>query len=190
MLSFLQFLWTTRVRMPRTTVVQMTFVILFLRLVMRLHEETVPLVVGRVVMLRIFLVSLVLGRLGLRMSASTFPDYSDCGEDGDDSVRNIARLLEEFDTLKFSLEGGASASSSSSCRLSYPQHVAAFAAFSHSTGWLNFDFPCLLHLRCARNPAKTWLDVSYISGQGRRGTSGGNSALRSAGFGGGLAGKD
>ena len=110
MLNFLQFLWMTRVRMPRATVVRIISVILFLRLVMWLHEETVPLGVGRVLMLRILLVTLCLGRLVLRMSASTFPDYSDCGQDGDDSVRNIARLLEEFDTLKVSGQGGASAS--------------------------------------------------------------------------------
>ena len=48
MLSFLQFLWTTRVRMPRATVVRIISVILFLRLVMWLHQETVPLGLGRV----------------------------------------------------------------------------------------------------------------------------------------------
>ena len=94
MLNFLQFLWTTRVRMPRVTVVQIIIVILFLRLVMWLHEETVPLGVGRVLMLRILLVTLCLGRVVLRMTASTFTDYSDCGEDGDDSVWNITRWLE------------------------------------------------------------------------------------------------
>ena len=57
MLNFLQFLWT-RVRMPRATVVRIISVILFLRL---LHEETVPLGVGRVLMLRILLVSWTIG---------------------------------------------------------------------------------------------------------------------------------
>ena len=55
---------------------------------------------------------------------------------------------------------------------------------SHGIGPLNFEFSVSFTSSVARHLAKTWLDVSQMSGQDRMRNSGRHCALRSAGFGG------